>query len=95
MPLLELSQATSPLLRLAARAGPRGTLQARHVFSSRAFYRFALREGLVGRDPTENLRPPKSFSALPRYLTPGQVEALLAAPDVAARWACVTAPSSR
>jgi integrase/recombinase XerD len=36
----------------------------------------------VGRDPTENLRPPKAFSALPRYLTPAQVEALLAAPDV-------------
>jgi integrase/recombinase XerD len=61
--------------------GPRS--QARHVFSARGFYRFALREGLVRRDPTENLRPPKAFSALPRYLTPSQVEALLAAPDVA------------
>ena len=60
--------------------GPRS--QARHVFSARGFYRFALREGLVRRDPTENLRPPKAFSALPRYLTPGQVDALLAAPDV-------------
>jgi integrase/recombinase XerD len=36
----------------------------------------------VGRDPTENLRPPKALRALPRYLTPAQVEALLAAPDV-------------
>ena len=61
--------------------GPRS--QARHLFSARAFYRFALREGLLERDPTENLRPPKSFPALPRYLTPVQVEALLAAPDVA------------
>ncbi len=60
--------------------GPRS--QARHVFSARAFYRFALREGLVPRDPTENLRPPKAFTALPRYLTPPQVDALLAAPDV-------------
>jgi len=57
--------------------------QARHLFSARAFFRFALREGLVPRDPLENLRPPKSFRALPRYLTPTQVEALLAAPDVA------------
>jgi integrase/recombinase XerD len=60
--------------------GPRS--QARHLFSARGFYRFALREGLVARDPTENLRPPKAFRALPRYLTPAQVEALLAVPDV-------------
>jgi integrase/recombinase XerD len=60
--------------------GPRS--QARHLFAARGFYRFALREGLVARDPTENLRPPKAFHALPRYLTPVQVEALLAAPDV-------------
>ena len=56
--------------------------QARHLFSARGFYRFAQREGLLGRDPMENLRPPKSFQALPRYLTPRQVEALLQAPDV-------------
>jgi len=61
--------------------GPRS--QARHLFAARGFYRFAVREGLAARDPTENLRPPKAFRALPRYLTPAQVEALLAAPDVA------------
>ena len=60
--------------------GPRS--QARHLFAARGFYRFALREGIVARDPTENLRPPKAFQALPRYLTPAQVETLLAAPDV-------------
>ena len=82
-PLLELDQAHLAEFFGSLRErglGPRS--QARHVFSSRAFYRFALREGLVRRDPTENLRPPKAFSALPRYLTPGQVDALLAAPDV-------------
>jgi integrase/recombinase XerD len=56
--------------------------QGRHVHSLRGFFRFAAREGLVSRDPTENLRPPKSSRALPRYLTPAQVDALLAAPDV-------------
>ncbi len=84
VPLLELGQAHLAGFFGSLRErglGPRS--QARHVFSSRAFYRFALREGLVRRDPTENLRPPKTFSALPRYLTPGQVDALLAAPDVA------------
>ncbi len=56
--------------------------QARHVHALRGFFRFALREGLIERDPMENLRPPKAFRALPRYLTPSQVEALLAAPDL-------------
>lgn len=60
--------------------GPRS--QARHLFSARGFYRFALRENLIERDPTEHLRPPKAFRALPRYLTPAQVETLLASPDV-------------
>ena len=55
--------------------------QARHVFAIRGFYAFALREGLATLDPTENVRPPRAFQALPRYLTPQQVEALLAAPD--------------
>jgi integrase/recombinase XerD len=55
--------------------------QARHVFAVKAFYAFALREGLVKRDPTENVRAPRAFRGLPRYLTPAQVEALLKAPD--------------
>ena len=56
--------------------------QARHVHALRGFFRFAAREGLVAKDPTENLRPPRGTRALPRYLTPSQVEALLSAPDV-------------
>jgi integrase/recombinase XerD len=60
--------------------GPRS--QARRLFAVRAFYRFAVREGLASRDPTENLRPPRAFRALPRYLSHEQVDALLAAPDV-------------
>jgi integrase/recombinase XerD len=54
--------------------------QARHVHSARGFFRFAVREGLVDRDPLENLRPPKAFRPLPRCLTAAQVEALLASP---------------
>jgi integrase/recombinase XerD len=54
--------------------------QARHVHSARGFYRFAVREGLVERDPLENLRPPKAFRRLPRCLTAAQIEALLASP---------------
>lgn len=51
------------------------------MFSVRGFFGFAVREGLLGRDPTENVRAPRAFRALPRYLNPAQVEALLRAPD--------------
>jgi integrase/recombinase XerD len=54
---------------------------ARVVHAVRGFYRFLVREGRIEADPMENLRAPRAFRALPRYLTPGQVEALLAAPD--------------
>jgi integrase/recombinase XerD len=56
---------------------------ARAVHALRGFFRFAVREGRLEIDPMENLRAPRAFTALPRYLTPAQVEALLAAPDVA------------
>jgi integrase/recombinase XerD len=54
---------------------------ARVVHGVRGFYRFLVREGRLARDPMENLKAPRAFKALPRYLTPAQVESLLAAPD--------------
>ncbi len=54
---------------------------ARAVHALRGFYRFAVREGRIPADPMENLRAPRVFKPLPRYLTSGQVEALLAVPD--------------
>jgi len=53
---------------------------ARAVHAIRGFYRFLVREGRLRDDPMENLRAPRSFRPLPRYLSPAQVEALLAAP---------------
>jgi integrase/recombinase XerD len=55
--------------------------QARHVFSLRGFFGFAVREGLIERDPSETVTAPRAFRGLPRYLRPAQVEALLRAPD--------------
>jgi len=54
---------------------------ARAIHAIRGFYRFAVREGALRSDPMENLKAPRSFNPLPRYLTNGQVEALLEAPD--------------
>ena len=55
---------------------------ARAVHALRGFYRYAMREGKLSIDPMENLKAPRAFKALPRFLTTAQVEALLAAPDV-------------
>ena len=60
--------------------GPRS--QARAIHAVRGYYRYGVREGLIDADPMENLKAPRAFKALPRYLTPKQVEDLLAAPDV-------------
>jgi integrase/recombinase XerD len=59
--------------------GPRSA--ARCVHAVRGLYRFGVREGRIEVDPMENLRAPKVFRALPRYLTPTQIETLLEAPD--------------
>ena len=56
---------------------------ARAVHAVRGLYKFAVREGRLEIDPMENLGAPKAFTALPRYLTPAQVEQLLEAPDAA------------
>jgi integrase/recombinase XerD len=64
--------------------GPRSA--ARVVHAVRGFYRFLVREGRIDVDPMENLKAPRAFKALPHYLSPGQVESLLAAPDVSTRF---------
>ncbi len=57
---------------------------ARAVHALRGFYRYAVREGLIQDDPMQNLKAPRAFKALPHFLTPAQVEALLQAPDLKA-----------
>lgn len=56
---------------------------ARAVHAAKGFYRFLQREGRLAADPMENLKAPRAFTALPRFLTAAQVDALLAAPDTA------------
>jgi len=60
--------------------GPRSV--ARTVHAVRGFYRFLVREGRLDVDPMENLRAPRTFRALPRYLSAAQIEALLRSPDI-------------
>lgn len=53
----------------------------RAVHAARGFFRFLLREEKLADDPMENVRAPRPFKPLPRYLSRAQVDALLQAPD--------------
>jgi integrase/recombinase XerD len=81
---LELAQADVSEWMMALRQGGLSARSvARSVHAIRGLFRFAVREGRLENDPMENLRAPRAFPALPRFLTAAQVEALLQAPDVA------------
>ena len=61
--------------------GLSATSTARLVASVRGFYRFLRLSGEVLENPADDLRAPRTFTALPRYLSHDEVEALLNAPD--------------
>jgi integrase/recombinase XerD len=61
-------------------AKPRST--ARQLSSFRRFYRFLLRESVLGEDPTLKIDMPKIGRSLPVTLSEGEVEELLNAPEV-------------
>jgi integrase/recombinase XerD len=56
---------------------------ARYLVSLRGLYKFAMMEGMVNRDPTENLESPKIRSSLPTYLRVDEIDKLLDAPNLA------------
>ncbi len=57
------------------------TSTARLVAATRGFYRFLRLIDGVTANPAEDLRAPRTFTALPRFLSLEDVDALLAAPD--------------
>jgi integrase/recombinase XerD len=56
---------------------------ARIVACVRGFYRFLTLNRDVAVDPSDDLHAPRAWRTLPKYLTVEEVEALIAAPDVA------------
>ena len=85
-PVLELSQRElQDFIARLREEGLSARSTARAVHALRGLYKFAVRESLLEIDPMENLRAPKAFTALPRYLTAAQVEALMNAPDTKTR----------
>ena len=55
---------------------------ARTIAGVRGFYRHLVVSGAAGANPADDLRAPRAWPALPRYLSLDDVERLIAAPDV-------------
>ncbi len=71
----------SAFVHRESRAGLSARSMARLVSALRSFFRFLVLGGYVKKDPTSLLTTPSTWLALPKFLTVGEVEALLAAPD--------------
>lgn len=61
----------------------KATSANRRLTVFKRYFHWALREGMVAVDPTLKLQSAKQALRVPKTLTEGQVEALLAAPDTA------------
>jgi integrase/recombinase XerD len=55
---------------------------ARAVACFRGFYRFLVLDGQIKSNPADDLRPPRAWKTLPRYLSVDEVDRLIAQPDV-------------
>jgi integrase/recombinase XerD len=54
---------------------------ARSVASLRGYYRYLVREGRLAASPADDLRAARPWPALPKYLSPEDVDRLLQQPD--------------
>jgi integrase/recombinase XerD len=67
------------------RRGLGGRSLARHLSALRGFFAFAREEGVLPEDPARFLENPKLIRRLPEVLNRGEMDALLAAPDLSAK----------
>jgi integrase/recombinase XerD len=67
---------------MASGLSPRST--ARAVACVRGLYRFLVLDRRLDSSPADDLRAPRAWPALPRFLSVEEVDRLIAAPDVAA-----------
>lgn len=65
---------------MSAGLSPRSV--ARAIACVRGFYRFLVAEKKIAADPADDLRAPRAWPALPKYLDLEAVDRLLAQPDV-------------
>ncbi len=80
----ELTQVAEPDLHSyfsARHQASKATTANRRLTVFKRYFRWALREHIVGADPTLKLQAAKQALRVPKTLTEAQVESLLAAPD--------------
>ena len=65
---------------MASGRSPRSV--ARGIACYRGFYRFLVIEGRIKSSPADDLRPPRAWKTLPRYLAVDDVDRLIAQPNV-------------
>jgi integrase/recombinase XerD len=66
--------------QMTAGLAPRSV--ARSVAAVRGYYRFLVVGQHLEQNPAEDLRPPRAWPALPKFLSLDEVDALIAQPDV-------------
>jgi integrase/recombinase XerD len=66
---------------MASGRSPRSV--ARAIACYRGFYRFLVIDGRIKASPADDLRPPRAWKVLPRYLAVEDVDRLIMQPDVA------------
>ena len=71
------------IARQSMAEGRSPTSTARLVAAIRSFYKYLRLTGAVAQNPAEDLHAPRTLSALPRFLSLDEVDALIAAPDIA------------
>lgn len=54
---------------------------ARHLTTIRGFFSFLVREGEAAEDPAEQVRSPRQWQTIPKFLNRDQIERLLRAPE--------------
>ena len=81
--ITETSEADLLAYAVAKHAGSKASSANRRLTVFKRFFRWALREHLTTADPTLKMSAAKAPPRMPKTLSEAQVEALLAAPDVA------------
>ena len=83
LPDIDLSVLRAWLAGMDRRGAARSTI-SRHVAAARSFTGWAMRQGLVERDPAARLSGPSSHRGIPEVLRSGQVDELMAVANLRA-----------
>jgi integrase/recombinase XerD len=80
-PLFDATEVDLTAYFAARHGASRSSSANRRLATFRRFYRWALRDGRIGADPTLRLTNAKAAPRFPKALSEAQIEALLRAPD--------------